>query len=177
MKYTIAFLMTIICTQAIAAQGESFCILRFKTKHTVIKRLDKDRWVEVEKEYKIKQSKNEVAFYEFKELGKEHRIVIVWANGGETINVEFTKKISFIVPKDNRSYMMIEIPVDAKLYIDNNLVERKEKEGNYRHFRTPPLERNMIYYYKFRMVPKKGSAIHIQKRFKGGEVVRVNFVP
>jgi uncharacterized protein (TIGR03000 family) len=75
----------------------------------------------------------------------------------------------------NRAKLLVELPADAKLYIDDQPM--KLSEGR-RAFQTPDLEKGQSYYYILRAeVVRDGQTISETKRIivRAGDVVRTDF--
>jgi uncharacterized protein (TIGR03000 family) len=75
----------------------------------------------------------------------------------------------------NRARLIVELPSDAKLYVD----DRAMRTGvNPRTFHTPELEPGQLYFYDLRVeVVRDGKPVTESKRVvvKAGEVIRANF--
>jgi uncharacterized protein (TIGR03000 family) len=76
----------------------------------------------------------------------------------------------------NRARLIVELPADAKLYVDDNPVPGT---AGRRAFRTPELDRTQTYYYEVRAeVMRDGKPVGETRRVivRAGEVVRANFL-
>jgi uncharacterized protein (TIGR03000 family) len=75
----------------------------------------------------------------------------------------------------NRARLIVELPPDAKLYVDDNPIP---VTAGRRAFRTPALDRTQTYYYEVRAeVMRDGKPVSETKRVivRAGEVIRANF--
>jgi uncharacterized protein (TIGR03000 family) len=75
----------------------------------------------------------------------------------------------------NRAKLIVELPADAKLYVDDRAIKNG---ANPRTFHTPELEPGQLYYYELRVeVMRDGKPVTESKRVivKAGEVIRANF--
>jgi uncharacterized protein (TIGR03000 family) len=75
----------------------------------------------------------------------------------------------------NRAKLIVELPADAKLYVDDRAMK---STSGVRTFNTPELEPGQLYYYELRVeVERDGKPVTETKRVivKAGEVVRANF--
>jgi uncharacterized protein (TIGR03000 family) len=75
----------------------------------------------------------------------------------------------------NRAKLIVELPTDAKLYVDDR---QMKTTSNVRTFNTPELEPGQLYYYELRVeVLRDGKPVTETKKviIKAGEVVRANF--
>ncbi len=73
--------------------------------------------------------------------------------------------------------MIIEVPTDAKVYIDGNLTKSR---NDVRHFYTPELDPRQTYFYDVRVeYSVNGRAIRQDKRVyvQAGDVLRESFPP
>jgi uncharacterized protein (TIGR03000 family) len=74
-----------------------------------------------------------------------------------------------------RARVIVELPADAKLYIDDQLMKTTSER---RTFNTPLLEDGQAYYYELRAeVVRDGKPVSVTKRvtLKAGDVVRARF--
>jgi uncharacterized protein (TIGR03000 family) len=77
--------------------------------------------------------------------------------------------------KDGQARLIIEVPADAKLYVDDQLMKTTSDR---RVFSTPPLEEGQEYYYILRAeVVRDGETISRTKRVfvRAGEETRAAF--
>jgi uncharacterized protein (TIGR03000 family) len=75
----------------------------------------------------------------------------------------------------NKAKLIVELPADAKLYVDDRPMKTTSKV---RTFSTPTLEPGQLYYYELRVeVLREGKPVTETKRviIKAGEVVRASF--
>jgi uncharacterized protein (TIGR03000 family) len=75
----------------------------------------------------------------------------------------------------NRAKLIVELPADAKLYVDDRPMNTT---SNVRTFNTPELEPGQLYFYELRIeVQRDGKQVTETKRviIKAGDVVRANF--
>jgi uncharacterized protein (TIGR03000 family) len=76
---------------------------------------------------------------------------------------------------DKEAKLIIEVPAQAKLYIDNQLMKATDST---RVFNTPQLQPNTMYYYDLRAeVVRDGQTVAETKRvtLKAGDTVRASF--
>jgi uncharacterized protein (TIGR03000 family) len=74
-----------------------------------------------------------------------------------------------------RARLLIDLPADAKLYIDDQLMKTTSE---HRTFNTPVLDRRQTYFYELRAeIVRDGKPLSVTKRvtLKAGEVVQANF--
>jgi uncharacterized protein (TIGR03000 family) len=77
--------------------------------------------------------------------------------------------------ENNRARVLVDLPADAKLYIDDQLMKTTSE---HRTFNTPRLDVTQTYYYELRAeVVRDGKPVSMTKRItlKAGEVVRARF--
>jgi uncharacterized protein (TIGR03000 family) len=67
--------------------------------------------------------------------------------GGAAEKIGAPKKTEKSTGKDGQARLIIEVPADAKLYVDDQLMKTT---SNRRVFSTPPLEDGLDYYYILR---------------------------
>jgi uncharacterized protein (TIGR03000 family) len=75
----------------------------------------------------------------------------------------------------NRARMIVEVPSDAKLFIDDKPMKTTNEK---RSFSTPDLEKGETYYYEVRVeVMRDGKPLSETRKviMKPGEVAKVNF--
>jgi uncharacterized protein (TIGR03000 family) len=75
----------------------------------------------------------------------------------------------------NRASLIVELPADAKLYVDNQLTKASSER---RVFNSPPLEEGQTYYYILRAeVIRDGKTLSETKRvlLHARDVVRASF--
>jgi uncharacterized protein (TIGR03000 family) len=75
----------------------------------------------------------------------------------------------------NRARLIVELPADAKLYIDDQLMRTTSER---RAFNTPLLLRGQTYYYELRAeVLRDGKPVAVTKRvtLKAGDIVQARF--
>jgi uncharacterized protein (TIGR03000 family) len=83
------------------------------------------------------------------------------------------KKVSI----DDNAKLILEVPANAKLYIDGNLTK---SANEVRHFYTPTLEPGQLYFYDVRVeFEKDGRTVRQDKRVyvKAGDVYHASFKP
>jgi uncharacterized protein (TIGR03000 family) len=94
--------------------------------------------------------------------------------GGEALpKPAETKKPMTMVP--NRARLIVEMPADAKLYVDDRAMKTMSAV---RTFNTPELEPGQTYYYELRAETlRDGKAVTQTKRvlLRAGEVARARF--
>jgi uncharacterized protein (TIGR03000 family) len=74
-----------------------------------------------------------------------------------------------------RARLLVELPADAKLYIDDQLMKTTSER---RTFNTPALDQGQTYYYELRAeVVRDGKPVTVTKRvtLKAGDVVQARF--
>jgi uncharacterized protein (TIGR03000 family) len=75
----------------------------------------------------------------------------------------------------NRARVIVELPADAKLFIDDQLMKTTSET---RSFNTPALDKDQTYFYDLRAeIVRDGKQISVSKRItlKSGDVVRTRF--
>jgi uncharacterized protein (TIGR03000 family) len=75
----------------------------------------------------------------------------------------------------SRARLIVELPVDAKLYIDDHLMRTTSER---RTFNTPVLEKGQTYYYELRAeVVRDGKPVVVNKRvtLQAGELIQARF--
>jgi uncharacterized protein (TIGR03000 family) len=78
------------------------------------------------------------------------------------------------VPAD-KAKVVVEVPADARVYIDDTLM--KTSSGR-RVYETPTLDRDAMYFYHIRMEVVRGDKVHTETKkvtFKAGEEVKAVF--
>jgi uncharacterized protein (TIGR03000 family) len=90
---------------------------------------------------------------------------------------ERKKETKAPVPPDDRAVIVVEVPADARVYLDGEAT--KDEGAAERSFVTPPLTRGQVYYYLVRMdVVRNGERLTETRRvaFQAGSRSRVSFV-
>jgi uncharacterized protein (TIGR03000 family) len=94
------------------------------------------------------------------------------APAGERIPTAPEKKSSSLEPS---ARLVVELPGDAKLYVDDHLMQTASER---REFRTPALMRGQTYYYVLKAeIVRDGEVVAETKRVlvRAGETVSANF--
>jgi uncharacterized protein (TIGR03000 family) len=94
---------------------------------------------------------------------------------GKIETVPQPKPTSSGLLQNNRARVLVDLPADAKLYIDDQLMKTTSE---HRTFNTPRLDVTQTYYYELRAeVVRDGKPVTMTKRItlKAGEVVRARF--
>lgn len=76
---------------------------------------------------------------------------------------------------NDRARLIVEVPADAKLFIDDHLMKATSER---RTFNTPMLDRGQTYYYELRAeIVRDGKPVVVNKRvtLRAGEVVQARF--
>jgi uncharacterized protein (TIGR03000 family) len=85
------------------------------------------------------------------------------------------RKAETMIPSDTSARLALEVPADARLYVDGQLVPGA---GTKRYFFTPPLETGATYYYEVKVeVDASGHTVSDMKKVyvKAGELKAESF--
>jgi uncharacterized protein (TIGR03000 family) len=85
------------------------------------------------------------------------------------------KKKKTSIEEKSRARLVIEVPADAKLYIDDQMMKTSSDK---RVFNTPVLEAGSTYYYILRVEVAREGTTHTETRrilIKAGEEVKQSF--
>ena len=94
---------------------------------------------------------------------------------GKTDTIPQAKPTSSGLLNNNRARLLVDLPADAKLYIDDQLMKTTSE---HRTFNTPRLDSNLTYYYELRAeVVRDGKPVTMTKRvtLKAGDIIRARF--
>lgn len=91
------------------------------------------------------------------------------------IRYDNTPKVEKKVSVEDNAKLIIEVPANAKLYIDGSLTK---SNSQVRHFYTPPLDPGQLYFYDVRVeFERNGQTVQQEKRIyvKAGDVFHASF--